>query len=849
MKGISGRGDSGRYLLAILSVVLGIAFMSGACFIRSSVTTTLNGAIDAMVGADVYVMPKGSTVADVLIKPNAEQEYLDSTTTSTISVVQDLQGALPMYVGPVVLLDQNNNEVSSGKAPSIAMTSDPNEVENGRYVSGEAPASIQEIALEENTAQRAGISLGDPATVIANGSTLEMTVVGIVSFDASLGGSVVVIMNGIVARAIYSPSGMIPYIATTAKDSSTPQSLKDSLSATLGTDYPADIVLGSQARSDAVAAVNNSFIYLDVALACAGALALVIAGFLVFTVVASQKKTGPQSVATLKVLGVSSSQIRAQALRQAALVGIIGSVLGILVGFVFAQFFRTTMAVSGLRLATGIPWVWLGASLVVGVALSLLCSWLAVSSVLSSKDVLTAQPVTSAPGLGIARTVIGAVVLVAGIVVLVLKAATLLYFAIGAGAVIAGAALAGPALVTLLAQVFGPILGLFSSVPAKIARTTITGTPRRAANLAGIFTVAISVAVCLLTLAGSWTTSQKSVLDQEVTADFVIDSTQPEGIISDTIAARILQVDGVQVTTIGRAPVSVQLGDADSASDDTPPYLDASVYFAPAAIFTSGMGTAIVSGNAEDFAYGVAVNKVFADANNLHVGDSVNLTTARNTPYELRAVPQPVALIIDSKLFPQMVVSSEWLIQQVPGHTRSQFMPVTVLLAIASDPAAVDTVGEQLRQTVDPYHTIEVRSQAEFVSAVDPGVGQATMAAYIVLVLCVVVALIALIAVMSREVAQRHDQFAMLKAMGMASGQVGRVITCESVIIALSGSVLGIVIGVVVAFVGKTAIGLSSLTIPWLWIIAVLVGAVVVGLVGAIVPASRAGRLSIREGH
>jgi putative ABC transport system permease protein len=69
----------------------------------------------------------------------------------------------------------------------------------------------------------------------------------------------------------------------------------------------------------------------------------------------------------------------------------------------------------------------------------------------------------------------------------------------------------------------------------------------------------------------------------------------------------------------------------------------------------------------------------------------------------------------------------------------------------------------------------------------------------------------------------------------------------ESVVTALLGAVLGIPLGVVLALMVGEAIRYPAFTIPWGTLISFVVAAIVVGLIAAIFPARRAGRLNVLE--
>ena len=94
---------------------------------------------------------------------------------------------------------------------------------------------------------------------------------------------------------------------------------------------------------------------------------------------------------------------------------------------------------------------------------------------------------------------------------------------------------------------------------------------------------------------------------------------------------------------------------------------------------------------------------------------------------------------------------------------------------------------------------------------------------------------------------ERTRELGMLRAVGMSRRQVRRMIRHESVVTALLGAVLGIPLGVLLALMVGKAIDYPAFTIPWATLVTFVIAAIVVGLIAAIFPARRAGKLNVLE--
>jgi putative ABC transport system permease protein len=89
----------------------------------------------------------------------------------------------------------------------------------------------------------------------------------------------------------------------------------------------------------------------------------------------------------------------------------------------------------------------------------------------------------------------------------------------------------------------------------------------------------------------------------------------------------------------------------------------------------------------------------------------------------------------------------------------------------------------------------------------------------------------------------------MLRAVGMTRRQVRMMIRYESIVTALMGAALGMVVGIFLAALITHALNSSGIVfaIPWLQIVYFVLAAIVVGVLAAVIPARRAARLNVLE--
>src|SRR3712207_6766748 len=159
-----------RLALSGLAIVLGVAFVSGTMIF----TDTLGSTFD-----DLF----SSTAADVNVEAAAA---FDSTFTgegpgtastvpeSAVDAVRGVDGvaAAAGFVQNegVYVLDRNGEVLDTGGAPGIGISWEPDPgLSSSTLVDGRAPEGAAEVALDVDSAQQAGYSLGDTVPVLTTG--------------------------------------------------------------------------------------------------------------------------------------------------------------------------------------------------------------------------------------------------------------------------------------------------------------------------------------------------------------------------------------------------------------------------------------------------------------------------------------------------------------------------------------------------------------------------------------------------------------------------------------------------------------------------------------------------------
>jgi putative ABC transport system permease protein len=198
----------------------------------------------------------------------------------------------------------------------------------------------------------------------------------------------------------------------------------------------------------------------------------------------------------------------------------------------------------------------------------------------------------------------------------------------------------------------------------------------------------------------------------------------------------------------------------------------------------------------------------------------------------------------DANNFGDYVLGIDEFARFVPDNTDSM---VVVKLA-----KGVTTEEAQpiLEKTVKPFGTAKVQTVDDYKKQIGSLFDVILTMIIGLLALAIVIALLGIANTIALSVLERTRELGLLRAVGMSRRQLRSTIRWESVIIALFGAALGLVLGVLGAWGMVEALrdeGFEVFRLPLPALIVVALVAGILGMVAAVVPAWRAGRLKVLE--
>lgn len=854
------RSSWARLLAAAIAIVLGTGFVAAALLAGNIMTSATAQSLTAQYRGAGLVVDGGPMTDDAL-------HAVEGTPG-----VQDT--ALIVAVGGQFSTDARSGWGIIGAAPPRA------DMLAGAVEDGALPAADDEITVAAATAKRLGIGIGDSVTLQVSSWTWDedtdrssesvesgtFTVTGLLADATNLFNYTAdALVTPTAVRMLAPQSSQQGQISIALNPDADATQTAQALRADLGQGYTVRTV--QEVADASLQQISGNTNPLTALLLAFAGIALVVAVLVIgntFSVLVAQRT---RMLALLRTIGATRAQVRRSVLIEAALLGIISAAGGLALGYGVA-------AGAIVVLSSKIPGIdlWQGAAITpgiavgviaVGVVATLVAGWVPARAATRIKPLaaMRPEPVSIGSTAGRVRATVAALAIAGGAALIV--GGLLLAEAIapdGGGdrmllAAVAMGVIGGFISVfgLLLGAVFviGPLVRAAGGMLGRGATTSMATlnairNPRRTAAT----TNALFIGVALVVLMATGAATAKTTVNETLTGYFPVD-------------IQVQTVDGQALTAAQTAAISGHDGIADSSrvtgidiqmtagGQDVPAHLvapDSGAALGDPSLVTDLADGQIVldSGKAADLhaevgdtvtlRAGTGAIQAPAETDDAGgVGDSgelggqtLEVTVARITPSGDLAIVTPHTL---RQLAPDAPVNAIWL-------------------RLDPDANAISTVSDLQDSFAD---VADASPSAPMLSVTGTAVERTTFGQVIDTMLLVVLALLAVAVVialvgvantLSLSVIERRRESATLRALGMTKGQLRGMLAVEGVLIALVGTVTGILGGFLYGWAGS-AIILSTLgdvrvTVPWAQLAWVILVAAAAGAVASVLPSRSA---------
>jgi putative ABC transport system permease protein len=845
MTALALRGLAARKLRSALTataILLGVAMVAGTYVLTDQIRNAFdNIQTEALEGVDVVVTPKEAFGSDF-----TEQQMIDEQVVAQVERVEGVE-AVHGQVGASGRLVVDGKAVDTAGAPSFVIGTPPKRFSPLDPVAGRQPRTAGEIALLQKTAEKEHLEVGESVGLATRKGVEQFKVVGVFSFGeggSSLGGTSLVTIPTEQLQSLYEYEGEVSSIEVIASRGVTPEQLVPRLREVLP---PALKVQTAEKNAQETADDINDSIggFLTPALLAFAGAALLVGAFIIFNTFSITVAQRTREFAVLRSLGATRRQVMGAMLIEALTLGAIASVAGIAAGVGFAKL------LSGLFDAMGFGIPRSGVvleprtiliSLAVGIlvtAAAALTPALRATRVppVAAMSNMAPEPSRGARRLRVALTALtalaGALMLFQGLFGSAPATTKLAALAGGTVFVFVAVALSARYVAKPLASAIGLPLERIFRVPGHLARENAMRNPARTAITSAALMVGVGLVVFIAVLTAGLKATISGTLDERTKADMIVFSEANEPIPGAT-SREVAGVPGVaQVATQLMDQIEVD-GHGSNITRDTIMGLDADALLATYSFDWLDGSDRVFAGLGRNQA---VIEEQFAKAYDLEVGDGYRVRTPSNG----RAWMHVSGIYRDPTILQGTVVTPETL------HLISTVKDPYGLFVDVVDTADPAQVKAGVKRALADFPTATVEDMAEYKETIEEQLNQIVFLLYALLAMSIVISLFGITNSLFLSIHERTREFGLLRAVGATTTQVRRVVRYESVITAVIGGLLGTIVGVIFAWLTTRALSEWDMTFSLppgqLALIAVL--AIVVGVLGAILPARRGARIDV----
>ena len=398
----------------------------------------------------------------------------------------------------------------------------------------------------------------------------------------------------------------------------------------------------------------------------------------------------------------------------------------------------------------------------------------------------------------------------------------------GAVILILGIALISPRFVKPAARIVAAPVERTTKLVGRLARENSTRHPGRTAVTSAALMIGLALVVFVTIFANGLRASVSDLIDRTLAGDIAVLHEDGFTPIPADVAPAVADVDGVAAVSPIRDTQTQVKGISDTK-------------------FTHAIDPATI-GQVYNFDWeegsqqsldelgsdGVLLEEAIATAGDFKVGDEMDITgPSGEVTLTVRGIYKDDALLGGITM------------GAAPFDQLAEQKRLSSVLVATEQGASVPAVQRRVTQALAAFPEARARSQQELKDENADQINQLLGLFYALLAMSVIISAFGIVNTLTLSIFERTRELGLLRAVGMTRRDVRRMVRYESVITAVFGALLGLVLGIFFAFVVIQALEGEGITfsLPIGQIFSLLIFAIVVGIVAAIFPARRASRL------
>ena len=291
-----------RVLLTGIAIALGVALMAGTYVLTDTINRSFAGIFTvANRGHDVVITPTQKLGSETRAQTPPITEQMLARVRATPGVAE----AAGSIFTPGAFLDVHGKRLTSGGAPAFIASESPKRFESFTVVHGRFASNAHEVAIDEASANRHNLKLGQQMIVAGSAPARRYTIVGITRFGGgeSFGGAGAAILTLAEAQRVIGLPGHFDQIDVAARSGVGASELRNRIRAIL----PATVTVrtGTQQAAKDTSNLEENLSFIRTFLLVFAYVSLVVGAFIIFNTFSITVAQRTREFGLLRTLGSS----------------------------------------------------------------------------------------------------------------------------------------------------------------------------------------------------------------------------------------------------------------------------------------------------------------------------------------------------------------------------------------------------------------------------------------------------------------------------------------------------------------------------------------------------------------
>ncbi len=640
------------------------------------------------------------------------------------------------------------------------------------------------VLVSGQSLKELGKSVGDSQQVIIGGKEMTLHISGVIKEDDANRSALENLFIADIASAqeLTGKTGRIDFIDVIAETESEQNRLMQFL--------PEGYELQkSGARSQTAEQMLDAF---NINLQSLSLLALIVGLFLIYNTMTFSVVRRKTVIGTLRSIGVTSNEIYKMILTEALVIGVAGTILGLIAAYFVSKFLIIfiSQTINDLYYVVSVREIYVSPFVIAkGAALGIFATLF--SALKPAREASRVHPrsamMRTEQESGLLKkipkmTITGIVIMAAGAVILILPSKNIWLSYFGILPVITGFALITPAIILSVEKIFSPLFKSLFGITGKIASRSVIQNISRTYVAIAALALAVAATVGVGTMINSFRDTVIEWLGARLNADLFISapnliSRRNDAVLSDDLIGKIKSIDGVEGINFYR---EIEL------------YHDGKrVHLISSGVSEKGFeGFQFKEGNPEEvwnaFLNGeVLVSEPFAYRNELDVGSMLSLKTDKGMR-EFRVA----GIYYD-------YASDQGLVTIHHEHFKKYWNAkgVSGISAYVNDEKVIESVKEKIQSIDTGGQEIVVRSYKYLRDSSIEIFDRTFLVAKVLQILSVIVAFIGILSSLMSLQLERRKELGILRANGLLPSQLFKMVTLQTFLMGITAGVLALPLG------------------------------------------------------